>query len=199
MSSFRHSRTLRRHARRIGAVLAAALSAVAFTACTPASRSADGGTLDIAASVSQWGTMAQALGGEHVVVTSAIANAAADPHDYEPTTADIAGISSADIAVVNGAGYDTWASTAAGTAGIDTIDVGALAGVEEGGNPHLWFSAQARTAAADAITDAYVAADPEHADDYRRLNARWQERERQLDADIAAIRESSASAPYAAT
>ena len=143
--------------------------------------------------------MAQALGGEHVVVTSAIANAAADPHDYEPTTADIAGISSADIAVVNGAGYDTWASTAAGTAGIDTIDVGALAGVEEGGNPHLWFSAQARTAAADAITDAYVAADPEHADDYRRLNARWQERERQLDADIAAIRESSASAPYAAT
>lgn len=53
MSSFRHSRTLRRHARRIGAVLAAALSAVAFTACTPASRSADGGTLDIAASVSQ--------------------------------------------------------------------------------------------------------------------------------------------------
>ena len=37
MSSFRHSRTLRRHARRIGAVLAAALSAVAFTACTPAS------------------------------------------------------------------------------------------------------------------------------------------------------------------
>lgn len=107
MSSFRHSRTLRRHARRIGAVLAAALSAVAFTACTPASRSAAGGTLDVAASVSQWGTMARALGGEHVVVTSAIANAAADPHDYEPTTADIAGISSADIAVVNGAGYDT--------------------------------------------------------------------------------------------
>ena len=66
---------------------------------------------------------------------------------------DIAGISSADIAVVNGAGYDTWASTAAETAGIDTIDVGALAGVKEGGNPHLWFSAQARTAAADAITD----------------------------------------------
>ena len=123
MSSFRHSRTLRRHARRIGAVLAAALSAVVFTACTPASRSADGGTLDVAASVSQWGTMAQTLGGEHVVVTSAIANAAADPHDYEPTTADIAGISSADIAVVNGAGYDTWASTAAGTAVIDTIDV----------------------------------------------------------------------------
>lgn len=36
-------------------------------------------------------------------------------------------------------------------------------------------------------------------DDYRRLNAQWQERERQLDADIAAVREVSASSPYAAT
>ena len=104
MSSFRHSRTLRRHARRIGAVLAAALSAAAFTACTPASRSADDDTLHVSASVSQWGTMAQVLGAAHVTVTSAIANAAAGPHDYEPTTAGIAGISSADIGVGNGAG-----------------------------------------------------------------------------------------------
>ncbi|WP_289094093.1 metal ABC transporter solute-binding protein, Zn/Mn family [uncultured Bifidobacterium sp.] len=185
--------------RYLGVLLTAAMSVASLAACTPAAPAADDGKLDVVASISQWGTMAQALGGDHVTVTSAIANAAADPHDYEPTTADIAGISAADIAVVNGAGYDAWACTAAETADVEVVDAGALAGVAEGDNPHLWFSSRVRTAVADALTAAYVAADPDHADDYARLNAQWEERERRLDDDIADIRESAASMPYAAT
>ena len=76
--------------RYLGVLLTAAMSVASLAACTPAAPAADDGKLDVVASISQWGTMAQALGGDHVTVTSAIANAAADPHDYEPTTADIA-------------------------------------------------------------------------------------------------------------
>ena len=196
MASLRHPRV---HTRRMGSLLTVAAFVAVLAACTPASPVADNGTLNVAASTSQWGTMAQALGGGHVTVMSVITNAAADPHDYEPTTADIASISSADIAVVNGAGYDAWACTAVENAGVDVIDAGELVGIEEGDNPHLWFSAQVRAAVADALTAAYVAADPNRADEYERLNAQWEERERQLDDDIAAIRESAEALPYAAT
>lgn len=191
----------RRVARVLGTLALCSAIGIGTSACGNGTSdvAVDKGVLSVAASVSQWGTMAQALGGEYVTVTTAITNAAADPHDYEPTASDIAGIASADVVVTNGAGYDTWATDALRRDDAVTIDVAALNGTTTGDNPHLWFSSDARSAAADAITEAYVNADPAHADAYQQLHTSWQERERQLDADIAALRESAASSTYAAT
>ena len=49
-------------------------------------------------------SLAQQLGGPCATVTSLINSTSADPHDYEPTPADLAKLSRADIVVLNGAG-----------------------------------------------------------------------------------------------
>ena len=53
------------------------------------------------------------------------------------------------------------------------------AGIKEGDNPHVWFSAKVRSNTADAITAAYQKADPSHKDDYAKLNKEWHAKEDQ--------------------
>src|SRR3954463_12133959 len=62
--------------------------------------------VDVVVSVSQWSELVRTLGGDCVNVTTVVASRAVDPHDFEPTTADLATFSSADLVVVNGAHYD---------------------------------------------------------------------------------------------
>ena len=136
-------------------------------------------TFSVVASVNQWGSLAQELGGSCVEVTSLINSTSADPHDYESTPADLAKLAKADVVVLNGAGYDGWAEKAQLNADKQRIiNVGDLMGItateehshehaegEEGHhhhhhggtNPHLWFSPEAVLKAANAITEAYVA------------------------------------------
>lgn len=170
----------RRHA---AAMAATAAGLTLLAACGPATAPAtDAGaaasnacstTLAVTASVSQWGALARELGGPCVAVTSLIDSSAADPHDYEPTPADLAALAQADIVVLNGAGYDGWASGAQFDEERQTvISIGELMGVDgedhddapgdHGGhdhgtsNPHLWFSPEAVKTAAQAIGDAYL-------------------------------------------
>src|SRR5437870_183451 len=86
----------------------AALAAIAL-ACLPGSAGA-GGRLEVVAAENVWGSIAEQLGGDRVHVASVIASPAADPHDYEPTAFDARTFAGAKLAIVNGAGYDPWAS-----------------------------------------------------------------------------------------
>ncbi len=73
--------------------------------------------------------------------TSVITNPAADPHDYEPTPADARAMAGADLVIVNGVGYDPWATTLlAASPGPLVINVGDLVGAKDGDNPHLWYN-----------------------------------------------------------
>lgn len=141
-------------------------------------------TFTVVASVNQWGSLAQQLGGSCAKVTSLINTTSADPHDYEATAADLAKLAKADIVVLNGAGYDGWAEKAQLNPDKQRIvNVGDLMGItaiedhsheheheesaegEEGHhhhhhgstNPHVWFSPEAVLQAAEAINNAYVA------------------------------------------
>ncbi|RSX58140.1 metal ABC transporter solute-binding protein, Zn/Mn family [Bifidobacterium samirii] len=185
---------------RLAAAALAALAAVSLSACTSGSGTAGGDAVDltVVASLNQWGSVAADLGGDHVAVTSILDKASVDAHDYEPTTRDVAGLAVADVAVVNGAGYDAWAAKAAQGGSATLVDAADAAGIADGENPHVWFSSAARTAAADAITAAYAAADPDHAADYESLNKAWHEREDALESRIAEARDSAGGSPYAA-
>lgn len=117
------------------------------------------GTIEVVASVNQWGTVAKTLGGDNVNVTSIINSTNVDAHDYEPTTSDIAKLQKAQVIIVNGAGYDAWAVKAAQSAKATVVNAAEVGGVKDGDNPHIWFSADVRKAMAQAITDAYAKAD----------------------------------------
>ena len=102
-----------------------------------------GRRIELTAAENFWGSIAAQLGGEKVAVTSIIVNPDTDPHSYEPTAADGVAIARSRMAIVNGIGYDTWASkllAANPSSGRAVLDVGSLLGLSQGDNPHQWYS-----------------------------------------------------------
>ncbi len=123
------------------------------------------GRLDVVAAEDFWGSVAAQLGGDRVEVTSIITNPAADPHDYEPTSEDARTMAVAQMSIVNGIGYDEWASKllAANPASSRVeLTVGDVLGLADGDNPHQWYSPSAVHRVVDRISADYERADPGH-------------------------------------
>ena len=189
---------------RIARIAIAALASVGMLASVAAcgssqSTSEKNGTIEVVASVNQWGTVAKTLGGDNVNVTSIINSTNVDAHDYEPTTSDIAKLQKAQVIIVNGAGYDAWAVKAAQSAKATVVNAAEVGGVKDGDNPHIWFSADVRKAMAQAITDAYAKADSAKKSDFDKLNDQWMTEEGNVEGKIAEVKQKSDGLAYAAT
>lgn len=189
---------------RIARIAIAALASVGMLASVAAcgsgqSTSEKNGTIEVAASVNQWGTVAKALGGDNVNVTSIINSTNVDAHDYEPTTSDIAKLQKAQVIIVNGAGYDAWAVKAAQTANATIVNAAEIGGVNDGENPHVWFSADVRKAVAQAITEAYEQADAAKKNDFDKMNDQWAAEENNVESKIAEVKQKTNGLAYAAT
>lgn len=134
---------------------------------TTAPPAASGGPLRVVAAENVWGDLAAQIGGDQVTVDSIINSPAVDPHDYEPVAADARAVAAARILIVNGLGYDSWATklASANPAPDRTeLNVGSILGIPAGGNPHQWYSPTSVRTVIAAITSAYQKADPSHAD-----------------------------------
>jgi zinc/manganese transport system substrate-binding protein len=134
-----------------------ALLCLALAGCG-ASAHGSGGKLRVVAAENFWGSIAAQLGGSRVSVTSIIVDPATDPHSYDPTAKDARTLAGAQLAIVNGIGYDEWAShliAANPVPGRDSLDVGDVLGLKEGDNPHQWYSPASVQKAIDAIVAEY--------------------------------------------
>src|SRR6202007_868040 len=112
---------------------------------TTSAATAAGGSTTITGVAAEnfWGSLARPLRGSHVKVTSIINNPDADPHDYEPNAADGRAIAAAQLAIINGVGYDGWATKLADTnasSNRPVLTVGELVGAKDGDNPHRWYN-----------------------------------------------------------
>jgi zinc/manganese transport system substrate-binding protein len=138
-------------------------------AAAPPPAPADG-TIPVVASTNVYGSIADAVGGTHVSVSSLVSDPAADPHSFESTPADAAAVAGAALVVHNGGGYDDWMSElVAGAGGTPTvIDVSELTGQAAGGefNEHVWYSLPTVRQLADRIAGDLAAADPAHAAEF---------------------------------
>jgi zinc/manganese transport system substrate-binding protein len=190
----------------------AALTTLGLTACTGGAD--DGSTVatgnpdacpgtvvDVVVSVGQWGDIARTLGGDCATVTTIVASGAIDPHDFDPGTADLAAFSGADLVVLNGAGYDTWAADAVATLDPEPAVVSAAetAGAEEGDDPHLWYDPATVQATAAAIADELTALSPDAADYLAGQVAAWQEDLAPYLAAVDSLRATAAGRTFAAT
>ncbi|MDT5030676.1 MAG: zinc/manganese transport system substrate-binding protein [Actinoplanes sp.] len=153
--------------RAVGCSVAVVLAVSACTTTPATSGSSDPSgspaVITVVAAENFWGSLAEQLGGDHVKVTSVINSPDADPHDYEPTAADGREIASARLAIINGVGYDAWASKlAAANPNPDRTDltVGDLVGAKDGDNPHRWYNPDNVRAVIDQITADYKKIDP---------------------------------------
>jgi zinc/manganese transport system substrate-binding protein len=151
---------------RVAAVTLLVLAAAALSAGCGGSGPASGtspGKLNVVAAEDFWGSIAAQLGGGRVQVTSIITNPAADPHDYEPTSEDARTMAGSQMAIVNGIGYDEWASrllAADPESSRVELNVGDVLGLGDGDNPHQWYSPVSVHRVIDRITADYRRADP---------------------------------------
>jgi len=119
--------------------------------------------LQVVAAENFWGSIASQLGGDKVVVRSIIVDPDTDPHSYEPTASDAVAFARSQLAIVNGIGYDPWASKliAANPSGSRRVlDVGGLLGLKEGDNPHQWYSPSSVKRVIDQIAADLETLDP---------------------------------------
>jgi zinc/manganese transport system substrate-binding protein len=127
----------------VAGIAVAAVAAVSLATGPGSSSRARKAPLRVVAAENFWGSIAAQLGGTHAKVVSVITNPATDPHDYEPTAADARAMADAQIAIVNGIGYDPWADRlleASPARGRVILRIGDLVGIRPGGNPHRWYS-----------------------------------------------------------
>ena len=170
------------NAKRALAIAAAAATLLSMAACgssnaasgkSDSSGAASSGKIEVVASINQWGSVAEDLGGSNVEVTNIMTKTNVEAHDYEPTSQDVAKFGTAKVAVVNGADYDPWATKAAQPTKATLVTAAETAGIKEGDNPHVWFSA--------------------------KLNKEWHAKEDQLESKIKETSAKTEGLPYAAT
>ena len=143
----------------------------ATVACSTGARTVSGkdGKVRIVAAESFWGSIAQQLGGDRVDVTEIVDSPNVDPHDYEPTAGDARTIATASYVIVNGLGYDSWASDLldANESNARTVlDIGDLLGLKAGDNPHRWYFPDDVSHVIDRITTDLQSIDPSNASYY---------------------------------
>src|SRR2546421_5991104 len=159
MSSTPAPRISRRAAGTAAAVLALVALAGCQTSPSRANGSAGGSTvINVVAAENFWGSLAEQLGGSHVKVTSIVNSPDADPHDYEATAADGRAVATARLVIVNGVGYDPWATKLADanpSSTRTTLTVGELVGAKDGDNPHRWYNPDDVRKVIDQITADY--------------------------------------------
>lgn len=124
-----------------------------------------------------WGSIASSIGGRFVEVKSIINNPNVDPHSYEPTAADARAFARADIAVVNGVGYDPWATRllAADTVR-HVVNVGSVLGLADGANPHRWYNPSDVTRIVDRLVTVLSAQLPAQHDYFTSQAAQFSSR-----------------------
>jgi zinc/manganese transport system substrate-binding protein len=154
---------------RLGWLAVVLVAALALAGCdrsgpAPAPGGAAGHTrLDVVAAEDFWGSLAAQLAGNRAVVHSIIVNPGTDPHSYQPDARDARELAQANLAIVNGIGYDNWASQllrASQSDGRVVLDVGRTLGLRDGANPHRWYYPADVRAVIGAIVADYDRLDP---------------------------------------
>lgn len=134
---------------------------------------------------------AKEVGQEHVNVVT-LTPAGVEPHDYEPTPQQLRLVQSADLFLLNGGGFESWAGNIIKErekAGRDSLSMvekisvflpGPL-GEKKVNDPHIWLDPLLAQKEVDTIRDALITLDPAHREDYTMYASSYSEKLRALD------------------
>ena len=144
--------------RLVAPVVLVTAGALALAGCgggaEPQETPADG-TVNVVASTNVYGQIAEAIGGDHVAVTSIVTSGAQDPHSFEASARDQLAVSDAQLIIENGGGYDSFMDALIDGSGADAPVITAVE------FSHDWPDAESHDEAHPEKTHA----DDAHADD----------------------------------
>lgn len=144
-----------------------------LSGCGQSGAAGTSGKINVVAAEDFYGEVAEAVGANHVAVTSMIDKPSVDPHDYEPTTGTARSVSQAKLIISNGLGYDGWMDKLVQNSEDQTVvRVGeGLMNKKDGDNEHLWYQPDTMPKLADDLAEKFGKIDPKHAPVFKE-NAR---------------------------
>ncbi len=167
-----------------GALVAAAMTAA--TGCGGGARVADSvgssvapdsGVINAVGAENEYGDVISQIGGRYVDVSSILNNPNTDPHTFESSPRVAREVSSAQLIVQNGVGYDdfmTKIESASSNSARRVIIVQKLLGLPtDTPNPHLWYDPTTMPAVARAVSTALAALQPAHAAYFQAAAAKF--------------------------
>lgn len=162
---------MKRSALPLGAILAA--STIALAGCS--APAPDDGELSVVASTNVYGSLAEAIGGPGVHVTSIITDLSQDPHSFEANARIQLALSKADVVIENGGGYDDFVGTLLTGANnpdavvLTAVDLfaGAAGSSAPETNEHVWYDLPTMAAIAADLAETLAKLDPADAQRYR--------------------------------
>lgn len=179
------------------AVIGGMIVASACNQSNDGSASNANGKIKATATVGMITDVVKQVGGEHVIVTG-LMKAGVDPHLYKASEGDINKLEQADIIFYNGLHlegkmveiFEKMTNKKPTVAVSDNIDHGTLRTGRDNGmdteyDPHIWFNVKHWMKATEAIEEALVKYDPDHADDYKNNAAAYLKQLEQLDEEVA--------------
>ncbi|KAB8177768.1 zinc ABC transporter substrate-binding protein [Microbispora catharanthi] len=141
--------------------------------------------LKVVATTTQVADFARNVGGDRVSVHQLL-KPNVDPHDYEPSPADMQAIAEADVLVKNGVDLEKWLDETISAAGFDGPVVDASQGVRiRNGDPHIWHNPLNVKTMAATIEKGFAAADPGDAAAYQANRVAYDAKLDALDGEIA--------------
>jgi ABC-type Zn uptake system ZnuABC Zn-binding protein ZnuA len=174
------------------ALVAAVVAALLAAGCSGSGGAAgdrDGERrLRVVATTTQVADLAANVGGDRVRVTGLL-KPGIDPHDYEPSPADIDAIAHADLVLENGVGLEAWLGDTIDGSGfdgpvVDTSQGVRLRMVEGAPDPHIWQDPGNAERMAANIERGLAAAEPSAAGAFRANLAAYTKDLRALDAEV---------------
>ncbi len=150
-----------------GAVAALAVAAAGCgTSAAPAASAKSTTVINAIGAENEYANVLAQIGGKYVHVSSILNNPATDPHTYESSPSVAQEVSSAQLIVQNGVGYDTFMNkieSASPNASRKLIVVQHVLGLPDSTpNPHLWYDPKTMPAVARAMAAELSALQPAH-------------------------------------
>jgi zinc/manganese transport system substrate-binding protein len=154
---------------RRGVVLAAlaVTAGVSATACSSTSAASSDAKVVAVGAENEYANVIGQIGGKYVRVSAIESNPNTDPHTFEASPSVANAVSTAQLVVQNGIGYDTYMNkieSAAPSTTRKVIVVQNLLGLRSSTpNPHLWYSPRTMPAVAKAVAADLSKMQPAHA------------------------------------
>jgi zinc/manganese transport system substrate-binding protein len=165
--------------------LAAAITGLTLTAAAcggtgggATSDSASGSSvINAIGAENEYANVLSQIGGKYVHVTAILDNPNTDPHSFEASPQVAQEVSSAQLIVQNGVGYDSWMSkieSASPSSQRKVIVVQHVLGLPDStANPHLWYDPKTMPATANVMAADLSALQPRHAAYFRANLAKF--------------------------
>ena len=177
--------------------------ALLATACDIRATPTTPGVINAIGAENEYANVLSQIGGKYVHVSSILNNPNTDPHTFEASPSVAEEVSSAQLIVQNGLGYDTFMNkieSASPNPGRRVIVVQNLLGLpDDTPNPHLWYDPKTMPAAAKAMESALAALQPSHATYFEANLARFDNSLKPWTDAIAAFKAMHPGTPVATT